>query len=166
MNRAVIRLQMEDYQAVIGDATRAIELNPDNPGNWSPYNLRALAHYLLKQYKDAARDYELATKFKLPREVLHLTLYSRCEALRLAGDLPGAIADCTKSIQLFPTPEAYDNRGMAYAQKGANDLALTDFRTAARGFRARGDTANLDKVGTPDKARSTAAQLVSVIQTR
>jgi len=146
MARAGIRLQMQEYQGVIADTTSAIELNPRNPDNWSPYNLRAMAHYLLKQYTEAAQDYELAMQFKLPRELLHLTLFSRGDALRLAGDLDGSIADCTKSIQLFPTPEAHDNRGMAHAQKGDIDLALADYRTAARGFRARGDTTNLDAV--------------------
>jgi len=69
----------------------------------------------------------------------------KSQAVQLApGDLPGAIAECTKSIQLFPTPEAYDNRGMAYSLKGDKGQALADFRTAARGFGTRGDFANLD----------------------
>jgi tetratricopeptide (TPR) repeat protein len=146
MARAAIRLQMEDFQGVIADATRAIELNPSNPDNWSPYNMRGMANFLLKQYEAAAQDWDKARQFKLPQEFLHVNLYSRGDALRLAGDLPGAIAECTKSIQLFPTPEAYDNRGMAYSQKGDKDLAVADFRTAARGFGAREDYANLDTV--------------------
>lgn len=35
---------------------------------------------------------------------------------------------------------------MAYSQKGDKDLAVADFRTAARGFGAREDYANLDTV--------------------
>ena len=144
--RGFIRMQMENYQSAIADATQAIELNPGNPDNWSPYSIRGMAHLLLKQYEAAAQDWEKARQFKLPREFLHVNLYSRGDALRLAGDLPGAIAECTKSLQLFPTPEAYDNRGMAYSQKGDKDLALADFRTAARGFGTREDYANLDTV--------------------
>lgn len=102
MARAAIRLQMEDFQGVIADATRAIELNPSNPDNWSPYNMRGMANFLLKQYEAAAQDWDKARQFKLPQEFLHVNLYSRGDALRLAGDLPGAIAECTKSIQLFP----------------------------------------------------------------
>lgn len=146
MARGTIWLQMENYQNAITDATHAIELNPGNPDNWSPYNLRGMAHLLLKQYDAAAQDWDKARQFNLPRELLFVNLYSRGDALRLAGDLLGAIAECTKSIRLVPTPEAYDNRGMAYSQKGDKDLALADYRTAARGFRARGDTANLDAV--------------------
>ena len=146
MSRGVIWLQMESYQRAIADATQAIALNPRNPDNWSPYNLRAMAHLLLKEYEAAAQDWEKARQFNLPRELLHVNLYSRGDALRLAGDLPGAIAECTKSIQLLPTAEAYDNRGMAYSQKGDKDLALADFRTAARGFGTKQDFANLDTV--------------------
>ena len=144
--RGFIRMQMENYQSAIADATQAIELNPGNPDNWSPYNIRGMAHLLLKQYEAAAQDWDKARQFKLPREFLHVNLYSRGDALRLAGDLPGAIAECTKSLQLFPTPEAYDNRGMAYSQKGDKDLALADFRSAARGFGTREDYVNLDTV--------------------
>ena len=146
MARGVIWMQMENYQRAIADATRAIDLNPSNPDNWSPYNMRGMAHLLLKQYEAAAQDWDKARQFNLPREFLHLNLYSRGDALRLAGDLPGAIAECTKSIQLLPTAEAYDNRGMAYSQKGDKDLALADFTKAARGFGAREDYANLDTV--------------------
>jgi tetratricopeptide (TPR) repeat protein len=146
MSRGVIWLQMESYQRAIADATQAIALNPRNPDNWSPYNLRAMAHLLLKEYEAAAQDWEKARQFNLPRELLHVNLYSRGDALRLAGDLPGAIAECTKSIQLLPTAEAYDNRGMAYSQKGDKDLALADFRAAARGFGSKQDFANLDTV--------------------
>ena len=146
MARGMIWLQMQNYQGAIADATQAIALNPGNPDNWSAYNMRGMAHLLLQQYVEAARDWEKARQFNLPREFLHLNLYSRGDALRLAGDLTGAIAECTKSIQLFPTPEAYDNRGMAYSLKGDKDLAMADFRTAARGFGTRGDFANLDTV--------------------
>jgi tetratricopeptide (TPR) repeat protein len=146
MARGVIWMQMENYQRAIADATRAIDLNPSNPDNWSPYNMRGMAHLLLKQYEAAAQDWDKARQFNLPREFLHVNLYSRGDALRLAGDLPGAIAECTKSLQLFPTAEAYDNRGMAYSQKGDKDLALADFTKAARGFGAREDYANLDTV--------------------
>lgn len=146
VNRGAIRLQTEDYQNAILDATRAIELDPGNADNWSPYNMRAFAYYRLKNYRSAAQDWALARQFKLPRELLHINLYSRGEALRLAGDLAGSIADCTKSIELFPTPQAYDNRGLAYAQKGDKNLALADFRKALIGFRIRGDTDNLDAV--------------------
>ena len=124
LSRGMIWLQTEDYAKAIEDATQAIALNPNNPENWSPYNLRGMAHYLLKRYADAARDWQAARRFQLPREFLHINLYSRCDALRLAGDLPGAIADCTASIQLHPTPEAYDNRGLAYTQSGDLQLAL------------------------------------------
>lgn len=144
--RGFIRMQMENFQGAIADATQAIDLNPGNPANWSPYNIRGMAHFLLKQYEAAAQDWYEARQFKLPREFLHVNLYSRGDALRLAGDLPGAIAECTKSIQLVPSPEAYDNRGMAYSQKGDKDLALADFKTAARGFGTREDYANLDSV--------------------
>jgi tetratricopeptide (TPR) repeat protein len=146
MARGVIWMQMENYQRAIADATRAIDLNPSNPDNWSPYNMRGMAHLLLKQYEAAAQDWDKARQFNLPREFLHVNLYSRGDALRLAGDLPGAIAECTKSIQLLPTAEAYDNRGMAYSQKGDKDQALADFTKAARGFGAREDYANLDTV--------------------
>ena len=146
MARGVIWMQMENYQRAIADATQAIDLNPRNPDNWSPYNMRGMANLLLKQYEAAAQDWDKARQFNLPREFLHVNLYSRGDALRLAGDLPGAIAECTKSLQLFPTAEAYDNRGMAYSQKGDKDLALADFTKAARGFGAREDYANLDTV--------------------
>lgn len=146
MARAVIRLQMADYAEVIADTTRAIEINPDNPDNWSPYNLRGMAHLLKGNPAASAQDWERARQFQFPKELLHVNYYSRCAALRLAGDFNSAIAECTTSIRLLPTPEAYDNRGMAYVLAAKKQLALMDFQTAAQGFAARGDTTNLDAV--------------------
>lgn len=146
MSRASIWMEMENYSRAVADATTAISLNPTNPDNWSPYNLRGMAHLLQKQYKAAAQDWQNARKFNMPRQFLHFNFYSRGETLRLAGDLSGAITECTQSIELLPTAEAYDNRGKAYSQNGDKALAIADFRTAARLLGANQNFADLDIV--------------------
>lgn len=146
ISRGLIYLRMGDYGKVIVDATNAIAINPANSDNWSPYNMRAMAYYLKRQFREAAQDWQAAQQFALPPRFLPINLYSRCDALRLSGDLPAAIADCSESIRLAPSPEAYDNRGMVYAQQGNHAQALSDFKTAARGFGTRASYAELDAV--------------------
>jgi tetratricopeptide (TPR) repeat protein len=126
-------------EGTIADATRAIELDPSQ---YSPYNLRAVARYLLKDYRGAIADYDGAIALKPPAEFLFLLYFSRGDARRLAGDLEGAIADCTRSIELHASGEAYDNRGMAYADRGDFERAAEDFKIAAEIFKRRGDSEN------------------------
>jgi len=50
-----------------------------------------------------------------------------------AGDFDKAIADSTEAIRLDPTlAGAYNNRGLAYAEKGDFDKAVSDYSEAIR----------------------------------
>lgn len=140
MSRGAARFfRIGDLEGTIADTTRAIELDPSQ---YSPYSLRAIARYLLKDYHGAIADYDKVIELKPPGEFLYLTYFSRGDARRLAGDLEGAIADCTRSIELHASGEAYDNRGMAYADQGNFEQAVEDYKTAAEIFKQRGDRKN------------------------
>jgi tetratricopeptide (TPR) repeat protein len=55
-------------------------------------------------------------------------LYDRGVNKMQKGDHAGAIADCTKAIELNPRfGEAYKNRGLAWQAKGELDAAIQDF---------------------------------------
>ena len=53
--------------------------------------------------------------------------HNRAVAYELAGDIDGAIADYTKTIEIKPdNAAAYENRGRAYASKGDYTRAVAD----------------------------------------
>jgi tetratricopeptide (TPR) repeat protein len=53
--------------------------------------------------------------------------HNRAVAYELAGDIDGAIADYTKTIEIRPdNAAAYENRGRAYASKGDYTRAVAD----------------------------------------
>jgi tetratricopeptide (TPR) repeat protein len=72
--------------------------------------------------------------------------YNEGLALQRAGDLAGAIAAYTLSIEVNPTyAKAYHNRGLAHSQLSHKREALNDFRAAANHFFEQGDIAGYQK---------------------
>lgn len=58
--------------------------------------------------------------------------YKYARALRDKGDPDAAIASYDKSIDLNPTADAYNHRGIAHYDKGDYDRAVSDFTEALR----------------------------------
>lgn len=84
MARTIILLQMEDLQGVIDHTTRAIEINPGDPDNWSSCNLRSFAHHLLRQYKQAAQDWYQARQFNPPPRSFSISIFTVVEMLSVS----------------------------------------------------------------------------------
>ena len=59
-----------------------------------------------------------------------LDLWSEATRLQLNNELPRAIELYTKSIEIFPTAEAYTFRGWAYERMGRLDEAIAECRIA------------------------------------
>jgi Flp pilus assembly protein TadD len=104
--------------------SRAIELQPDYP---EALVLRGRLLALGGRIPEALAD--LSTALRLdPQPATYL---GRATIRGAAGDLEGAVADCTEAIRRNPVfPEAYVRRGKALLQKGDQEAAAADFGRA------------------------------------
>lgn len=139
-NRAGLYSILNEYDRAEADATHAIALDPNQS---LAYLNRGTARQSLKKYQQAIEDYTQALKIGVPQWSKALIYFSRGGTRRLAGDLTGAIADTTQAIELDPQfAEAYDSRGLAYADQRESSHARDDFQKAAELYRKRGDQEN------------------------
>jgi serine/threonine protein kinase len=115
----------EDYDCVINNLTKAIELNPRYA---VAYFNRANAYYSKRDLDQAIKDYNKAIELN--------PLYSRAynnrgDTYNAKGDYDQAIKDFNKAIELDPLYIfAYNNRGIAYKSKGDFDQAIKDYNKA------------------------------------
>ena len=98
-----------DYDRVLQDYTKAIQLNPDDA---IAYNSRGGVYYLKEEYESAIVDFTKAIDLN-PN---YAEAYNnRGVAYHLKEEYESAIADYTQAIDLNPDyAVAYNNRGRAY----------------------------------------------------
>ncbi len=105
---------------VIGDYTKAIELNPDEA---SAYVKRGLAYRVKCKYDRAVADFGRA--IELGNDSAYL---ERGSVYREKGEYDKAIVDYTKEIELcHQDPIAFYERGNAYKALGKKFEAIADF---------------------------------------
>jgi tetratricopeptide (TPR) repeat protein len=112
-----------DPQLALAEFGAAIRLDPRSPA----LRARALLYLALAQPERALPDLD------------HVIANDGTDAIAWAnrgvaksrlGDFEGAIADCTRAIELAPTVQNRVNRGNAYATLHRDDEALADFDKA------------------------------------
>jgi len=125
LNRSNAKYTKGDMNGAIADATKAIELKPDDV---IAYFNRGIEKHTKGDMDGAIADYTKAIEL----EPDYVNAYvNRGNEKRTKGDMDGAIADYTKAIELGPDyAEAYSNRGTAKEAKGDIDGAIAD-RTKA-----------------------------------
>jgi Flp pilus assembly protein TadD len=143
--RANLKYQkLNDAQGALADYNQAIALNPKDA---LAYNNRgALKGNKLNDAQGALADYNKVLSLN-PKDALayHGRGYLKGNKL---NDAQGALADYDQAISLNPKlAEAYHGRGILKYEK-LNDVqgAIGDFRTAARIYRAQGQTRYLQTV--------------------
>lgn len=118
--RALVRCRLGDLPAAIGDASRAIELDPRDFG---AFHVRALSLHLQGDHARAVADYDSALALQPGNATLH---GERGNCLREMDALSAAVAAYDTALELSPTwAQAYAGRALALN-------ALTDYDPARR----------------------------------
>ncbi|WP_461077528.1 tetratricopeptide repeat protein [Spirosoma flavus] len=118
------------FRDAIQALNRAIEADDTNE---EAFNSRGVAYFELKEYANAALDYEQAIKIN-PR--FYRPYYNRGLLKVAQNDLTGALKDYSDAIRLAPdtskriTAELFLNRGQLFATQGQIQPALSDFSQA------------------------------------
>jgi tetratricopeptide (TPR) repeat protein len=113
----------DDPQLALSEFGAAIRLDPKSPA------LRARA-LLYLSLEDLARALPELDKVIANDASDAIAWANRGVTKAKLGDFAGAIADCTRAIELSPTVANRVNRGNAYATLHRNDEALADFDIA------------------------------------
>ena len=125
--RAYAYDDLEDYQQVINDCTKAIQLD-DNPRLVATYNNRGEAYRKSGNYGKAIEDYDKAIE-------LNSNYFKAYNNRGIVYDALGrydlAVQDYNKALEINPSYEyAYTNRGLTYYHLNQYELALKDFDKA------------------------------------
>ena len=102
-NRGNSKFVMGEFDAAIGDYSKAIELNAKEP---TVYFSRALAYYNLKNFNLAIADYDKAIELD-PQE--STAYFNRGNALEKVGNFEKALTDYQKAVELDATNEPAKN---------------------------------------------------------
>jgi tetratricopeptide (TPR) repeat protein len=144
-NRGSLKYEkLNDHQGALADYNQSVFLNPKFAAAY--YNRGLLKKNKLNDPQGALADYNQAISLN-PQDA---NAYNNRGLLKYEklNDTQGALADYNQAISLNPKlAEAYGNRGFLKVQK-LNDTpgAIDDFRTAAKLFRAQGQTQSLQIV--------------------
>ena len=114
------------FDEAIQDFSAAIKIKPDDP---RPFKSRGDAYVQNGDYEHAIPDFTSAITLK-PEDA---SLYaSRCWARAIFNQLPDALDDCNKSLQIIPNSNtaALDSRGFTYLKMKNYDAAITDYKAA------------------------------------
>jgi tetratricopeptide (TPR) repeat protein/S1-C subfamily serine protease len=145
MNRGNLKVQeLDDAQGALADYNQAISLNPKYASAYM--NRGILKTDKLNDPQGALADYNQAISFNPNYATAHMNRGNL--KVQELNDAQGALADYNQAISLNPKlANAYMNRGVLKVQK-LNDTpgAIADFRTAAKLFRAQGQTQYLQIV--------------------
>ena len=120
------KLAVKDYYGAIGEADKALELEPDNS---DALFYRAAAENLLGRYGDADRDASRGLAIAPSAAFLR---DARSWAYIRMGRFADAIADANHSLEIDPkNPYAFANRGHALEGRGDYEAMAADLKTAA-----------------------------------
>ncbi|MCR4296922.1 MAG: protein kinase [Elusimicrobia bacterium] len=120
------KLAVKDYHGAIGEADKALELEPDNS---DALFYRAAAQNLLGRYGDAHRDASRGLSISPSAAFLR---DARAWALIRMGRFAEAVADANHSLEIDPkNPYAYANRGHANEGRGDYEAMASDLKAAA-----------------------------------
>jgi tetratricopeptide (TPR) repeat protein len=123
---AASRLAVKDYLGAMGDADKALELEPDNR---DALFYRAASENLLGRYGDAERDASRGLSIAPSAAFLR---DARAWAYIRMGRFADAVADANHSLEIDPkNPYAFANRGHANEGRGDYDAMAADLKTAA-----------------------------------
>jgi tetratricopeptide (TPR) repeat protein len=128
MLRAKARGIQRDYEGIVEDYTKAIELDPSN-ATAEIYGSRAHARRNQRDTQGAIKDYTKAIELDPNNTGLYnIRGHSRTEE----GDFQGAIKDYTKAMELDPKGRLRHLEGRAFAKYRQRDLkgALEDYTKA------------------------------------
>ncbi|MBI2387173.1 MAG: protein kinase [Elusimicrobia bacterium] len=120
------KLAVKDYHGAIGEADKALEVEPDNS---DALFYRAAAENLLGRYGDADRDASRGLSISPSAAFLR---DARAWAYIRMGRFTDAISDANHSLEIDPkNPYAYANRGHAHEGRGDYEAMAADLKTAA-----------------------------------
>jgi tetratricopeptide (TPR) repeat protein len=120
------KLAVKDYHGAIGEADKALELEPDNS---DALFYRAASENLLGRYSDADRD--ASRGLSITPSASHLRDARSWAYIRM-GRYADAISDANHSLEIDPkNPYAFANRGHALEGRGDYEAMATDLKTAA-----------------------------------
>jgi tetratricopeptide (TPR) repeat protein len=137
------------YEHAIEKFDQALEIDPKS---WNAYLQRGIARQGLSLVDGALADFQNA--LSLRPDLLEARI-ARADLFRQKGDVARAIDELSKVIELKPAVDAHYSRGLAYAQLGDHEKAISDFTwvidelrdapfayfARAKSKRALGDTA-------------------------
>jgi tetratricopeptide (TPR) repeat protein len=109
------------YDEAILAFGKALDIDPNS---WNAYLQRGVAKQGLSLPDDALSDFQQALLLK--PDLLEART-ARADIFRQKGNVAGAIEELTKVIELKPTVDAYNSRGLAYAELGQQEKAIADF---------------------------------------
>jgi tetratricopeptide (TPR) repeat protein len=118
-------MREQKFTEAVGFLNKSIEKDATNA---EAFNARGVAHYELKQYKEAQMDYARAIEL---RPDFYKPYYNRARVKTTQRDLPGALKDYSEAIRLQPdSADLYFDRGYVYFESSRFREALLDFDKA------------------------------------
>ncbi|HBC09149.1 MAG TPA: hypothetical protein DC046_16430 [Rhodospirillaceae bacterium] len=119
-------MKAKDYPRAIVHLTEAIQAHALEPERLSDaYYFRGRALVRTQRPDLALADFTQAVVF-WPKNVKALRV--RCRALTLRGELPDALADCDRAVELAPEDwRGWFTRGLLREARSERNLALIDF---------------------------------------
>jgi len=137
--RGGTRAKLGDLAGGVADTSRAIALDPTYA---CAYYTRAGIYLQLDAYELARDDYTAyLTMVPAGSASAFNASIGRAVAANRAGDQQAALADNNRAIALSPnSPLGYNNRGQVYVDLGDFDAARADWTTAAKLYRALGQS--------------------------
>jgi tetratricopeptide (TPR) repeat protein len=112
------------YDQAMRHFDRAIQIWPDSA---DAYLNRGLAEHSASHRVEALADFNRALGLD---PSLTRAYNARCQIYLEDGDVQKTIQDCSKSIQVSPTVDAFYQRGEAYEKLGEHQKAIADFDAA------------------------------------
>jgi tetratricopeptide (TPR) repeat protein len=142
-NRGNLKDALNDPQGALADYNQSISLNPKDATAY--IGRGALKYEKLNDLQGALADFNQAISLN-PKDALAYNNRGFLKYEKL-NDPQGALADYNQAISLNPQlADVYYNRGLLkYTKLNDTPGAITDFRTAAKLFRAQGQTENLQR---------------------
>ena len=119
-------MKAKDYPRAIVHLTEAIQAHALEPERLSDaYYFRGRALVRTQRPDLALADFTQAVAF-WPKNIKALRV--RCRALTLKGELPDALADCDRAVELAPEDwRGWFTRGLLREARSERNLALIDF---------------------------------------